>query len=456
MSTVFSIRNTIKSYASSSNILIVATILALACANIPGISEWYTDLWKVPVSLQFGDFNLFSHHGESMNFGQFVNDALMAVFFFTIGLEIKRETLIGELSSFRQALLPIIAACGGMIFPVIVFYSIGVMEHGDFLRGCAIPMATDIAFSLGVLTMLGKRVPISLKVFLTTLAVADDIGGILVIAIFYSQSPDLMLLAISAGIIAVMIIGNFIGIRFKAFYILLGLVVWYLFLNSGIHPTIAGVIVAFTIPATPKVTPKKYIVKIKDNISRFPAIDEKDLDTKTMLNPSQLDWLNEIRDASRKMLSPVQELEDSLHSIVNFFVIPLFAFANAGIFLLNLEPSAAYSGVALAIIGGLVIGKFVGIFTFTWLSIKCGLAHMPSHSNWKMIASVSMLGGIGFTVSLFIATLSYPESGGAHMAELLNDSKLGIILGSLLSGIIGYWMLKKTLPKEPVDAENED
>lgn len=458
MSNIFyTVRNSIKSYASSSNILIVATILALACANIPGISDLYKSVWDIPVRLQIGDFNLFSHHGEPLSLLQFINDAMMAIFFFSIGLEIKRESLIGELSSIRQALLPVIAACGGMIFPVIVFFLIGQAEHGDFIRGCAIPMATDIAFSLGVLTMLGKRVPISLKIFLTTLAVADDIGGILVIAIFYSQTPNLLYLAISAGIIAVLVIGNLLGLRSKAFYLILGLVVWFLFLNSGIHPTIAGVIIALTIPATPRVTPKKYLIKIKENISRFPALDAEDLNTKTMLNHEQMDWLNEIRSSTEKMLSPVQDLENSLQSIVNFFIIPLFAFANAGIFLLDLTPEAVYSGVALSIIGGLVIGKFSGIFLFTWLTIKLKIADMPNHSNWKMIASVSMLGGIGFTVSLFIATLSYPVSQGAHFVELLNDSKLGIILGSVISGFIGYWMLHKTLPKaEELNEEEMD
>lgn len=454
MSNIFySLRTTIKSYASSSNILIVATILALACANIPGISEYYINAWQIPVRLQIGDFNLFSHHGEALTLGAFINDALMAIFFFSIGLEIKREALIGELSSIRQALLPVIAAVGGMILPVLVFFLIGEAEHGDFIRGCAIPMATDIAFSLGVLTMLGARVPVSLKIFLTTLAVADDIGGILVIAIFYSQSPNILLLGISAALIAILIIGNLLGMRNKIFYIAIGIVVWYLFLNSGIHPTIAGVIVAFTIPATPIVTPKKYLIKIKENISRFPALNAEDLESKTMLTHGQLDWLNEIRNSTQKMLSPVQELEDSLQTIVNFYIIPIFAFANAGIFLLDLKPEAIYSGVALSIIGGLVIGKLIGIFSFTWIAVKLGWADMPSQSNWKMIASVAMLGGIGFTVSLFIATLSYPPSLGAHSAELLNDSKLGIIVGSLISGVLGYVMLHKTLPKENVDIE---
>lgn len=457
MSNIFySMRNVIKSYASGSNILIVATVLALIAANLPATAQLYSDLWQIPVGLQIGDFNLFSHNGHPMGLGAFVNDALMAIFFFSVGLEIKREMLIGELASVRQALLPVIAACGGMIFPVLVFYLIGEAEGGDFIRGCAIPMATDIAFSLGVLSMLGKRVPISLTVFLTTLAVADDIGGIIVIAIFYSETPNLLLLGIAALIVAGLLLANKLGIRSRAFYILVGLVVWYLFVNSGIHPTIAGVVIAFTIPANPLVAPKGYLRTIRDRVGRFPVENDEELEAKTMLNPEQLDWLNEVQDLSNKMLSPAQALENQLQKAVNFFILPLFAFANAGIYLADMPISAAYSGVALAIIGGLVIGKFVGIFSFTWLAVICGLSPKPSRSNWKMIAAVSMLGGIGFTVSLFIATLSFPSNGDAHMAQLLNDSKLGIILGSIISGFLGYMMLKLTLPNEAQSDDEAD
>ena len=225
----YTARKTIMQYASGSNVLIVATILAVICANAPFASKYYNALWELPVSLQIGDFNLFSHHGHPMSLMQFINDALMAIFFFNIGLEIKRESLIGELASFRQALLPIIAACGGMIFPVIVYYFLGTTQHGDYLNGMAIPMATDIAFSLGVLTMLGKRVPVSLKVFLTTLAVADDIGGILVIAIFYTTEISLSMLLASAVLYLILLIGNKLNVMNKAFYILIGIAIWYLF-----------------------------------------------------------------------------------------------------------------------------------------------------------------------------------------------------------------------------------
>lgn len=446
----YTAKKTIKNYANGDNILIIATVLALIVANVPALSKYYFELWEQPVSLMIGGFNLFSHHGVNMNMMQFINDALMAVFFFTIGLEIKREVLVGELSSFRQALLPIVAAIGGMVIPVGIFMILG---HGtDYLGGAAIPMATDIAFSLGVLAMLGNRVPISLKIFLTTLAVVDDIGGILVIAIFYSTAIQYTLLLYALGFLVLLVLGTLFHIQSKIYYLVLGGAVWFLFLNSGIHPTIAGVIVAFCIPATPVFAPKKYIITLRDRIGKFPVSQDATLEKKTILSKEQLNWLKEMENASDKVISPLQELEDSLHPIVNYFIIPLFAFANAGIIFQGMEVSAIYSGVGLAIICGLVIGKFLGIFIFSYLAIKLKLAPMPYNSNWKMIAGIAMLGGIGFTVSLFIANLSF-GSMGAEGIELLNDSKLGIILGSLLSGVIGYLFLSKVLPKHGIEEE---
>lgn len=388
-----------------------------------------------------------------MNLLEFINDALMAVFFFSIGLEIKREILVGELSSFRKALLPIIAAIGGMVVPVIIFslFSAGT----DYAGGAAIPMATDIAFSLGVLAMLGKRVPLSLKIFLTTLAVVDDIGGIIVIATFYSTHIELNFLLIAALLLGVLALGAVMSIQSKAFYFLVGAVVWFLFLNSGIHPTIAGVLVAFTVPAKPVFEPMKYIGKIKKSMDHFKieTEEEKALTKRTILTNEQLNWLKEVESASDKVISPLQELEDSLHPFVNYFIIPLFAFANAGIFLLDTDPMSAVEGISLAVICGLVFGKFIGIFTFSWLTVKLRLAPMPAHSNWSMMASVAMLGGIGFTVSLFIATLSF-GGGSAHMTDLLNHAKLGIVIGSLISGILGFIWLHYTLPKTAApDAE---
>mgnify|MGYP001122174569 FL=1 len=450
----FSASQALRRHASGGNILIAATVLALVVANIPGLNGYYFDFWQQEVRLQLGDFNLFSHDGHPMSLLSFINDALMAIFFFSIGLEIKREILVGELSSFKQALLPIVAAIGGMICPVLVYY---FMSRGsDFSGGMAIPMATDIAFSLGVLAMLGKRVPVSLKIFLTTLAVVDDIGGIIVIAVCYSGHIEWMLLVYAAVLLGVLLLGSVAHIKSKIFYLTIGGGVWFLFLNSGIHPTIAGVLVAFCVPATPVFAPKKYVRIIRENIANFRREDDETLVRRTILNHDQLDWLKRIESASDKVISPLQELEDSLHPIVNFFIIPLFAFANAGILLLGMDPASTFEGVSLAIILGLFAGKFAGILSFSWLTVKLRLAPMPAHADWHMMSSVAMLGGIGFTVSLFIATLSFNAAVPEELA-LLEHAKLGIVTGSLLSGIVGFVWLHFTLPKgEAPDAVSED
>ena len=440
----FSARQALRRHASGGNILIVATVLALIVANIPGINDYYFDFWHQEVRLQLGDFNVFSHSGEPMTLLAFINDALMAIFFFSIGLEIKREVLVGELSSFRQALLPIVGAFGGMIVPVVIFY---FMSRGtDYSGGAAIPMATDIAFSLGVLAMLGKRVPLSLKIFLTTLAVVDDIGGIIVIAIFYSTHIELALLGYAAILLGVLLLGSALRIKSKIFYLLIGGVIWFLFLNSGIHPTIAGVLVAFCVPATPVFAPMKYIKIIRKSIAHFSDDEPQDLVRRSILDKEQMNWLKEVESASDKVISPLQDLEDSLHPIVNYFIIPLFAFANAGIFLLDMDPVTIFESISLAVICGLVIGKFVGILSFSWLCVKLGLAPMPAHSDWRMMSAISMLGGIGFTVSLFIATLSF-DASIPHQADLLAHAKLGIVCGSLLSGVIAFLWLHMALPR---------
>ena len=440
----FSARQAIKHHASGGNILIIATVLALVIANIPSFNDYYFSFWDQEVRLQLGDFNVFSHAGEPMSLLAFINDALMAIFFFTIGLEIKREVLVGELSSFKQALLPIVGAFGGMIVPVVIFY---MMSRGtDYVGGAAIPMAPDIAFSLGVLAMLGKRVPLSLKIFLTTLAVVDDIGGIIVIAAFYSTHIELMMLVYALVLFGVLLLGSALRIKSKIFYLGIGGIIWFLFLNSGIHPTIAGVLVAFCVPATPVFAPMKYIKIIRNSIAHFSVDEPEDLVKRSILDKEQMNWLKQVESASDKVISPLQDLEDSLHPIVNYFIIPLFAFANAGIFLLDMDPATIFEGISLAVICGLVIGKFLGILSFSWLCVKLGFAPMPAHSNWSMMASVSMLGGIGFTVSIFIATLSY-DAAIPHQADLLAHAKLGIVCGSVLSGLLAFLWLHFTLPK---------
>ena len=444
MSNLFAVRKTLKNYANGGNVLIFATVLALLVVNLPFLHNFYNSLWTHEIALQVGGFNLFSHHGHPMSIMAFINDALMAIFFFSIGLEIKREVLVGELSSFRQALLPIVAAIGGMGFPVLIFFILG---HGtDYIGGAAIPMATDIAFSLGILSMLGSRVPISLKIFLTTLAVVDDIGGILVIAIFYSTEINFWMLLAAAVLLVILAFGGKFGIQSKLFYFGIGAFVWFLFLNAGIHPTIAGVLIAFTVPARPIYAPKKYIKTIRENIRYFAHEDDEALNSKTILNHDQMNWLKEIESASDKVISPLQDMEDSLHPVVNYLIVPLFAFANAGIYFGDLEFSSIFHGVSLAIIVGLLAGKFLGVFIFSWLTVKLGWAPMPEGCNWKQIASVALLAGIGFTVSLFIANLSF-DTGDPILSPLLDNAKLGILVGSLLAGFGGWLALHYTLPQ---------
>ncbi len=440
----FAARQSLSRHASGGNVLIAATVLALVVANIPAINTDYFEFWNQEVRLQLGDFNIFSHNGEPMTLLAFINDALMAVFFFRIGLEIKREVLVGELSSFRQALLPIMGAIGGMAAPVLIYW---LFARGtDYSGGAAIPMATDIAFSLGVLSMLGRRVPLSLKIFLTTLAVVDDIGGIIVIAAFYSSHINVILLLYAAVLFGLLLLGSWMRIKSKAFYLTVGGIIWFLFLNSGIHPTIAGVLVAFCVPATPVFAPKKYIKIIRSSISHFKGEEDLDLEKRTILGKEQMNWLKQVESASDKVISPLQDLEDSLHPTVNYFILPLFAFANAGILLLGMNPASTFEGISLAIIAGLVLGKFIGIFTFSWLTVRLGLAPMPAHSNWSMMASMSLLGGIGFTVSIFIATLTFNAAEPAQLA-LLDHAKLGIVAGSLLAGLGAFVWLHFTLPK---------
>lgn len=440
----FSARRALSHHATGGNVLMLATLLALIVANIPGINNIYNDFWQQEMRLQIGDFNIFSHAGHPMTVLQFINDALMAIFFFNIGLEIKREILVGELSSIRQALLPIMGAIGGMAFPVGLYF---IMAHGtDYIDGAAIPMATDIAFSLGIIAMLGSRVPSSLKIFLTTLAVVDDIGGIIVIATFYSGHIDLNFIGYAAiGLLILLAGGAAMKIQSKMFYFIIGGVVWFLVLNSGIHPTIAGVLVALCVPAVPVYAPKKYIKVIRENIRKFKEDDDVDLNSRTILSHEQMDWLKEIETASDRVISPLQEMEDQLHPLTDYLIVPLFAFANAGIFLLDINPATVVTGISLAILLSLVAGKFAGILLFSWASVKLGIAPMPERANWRMMSAISLLGGIGFTVSLFIASLTF-DIATAQGAAMLNDAKLGIVAGSLIAGLGGYILLRLTLP----------
>ena len=443
--TNYSFISTFKKYVSSSVVLIFFTVLALVCANIPVVKEWYFSLWQHEVGLSIGNFNFFSHNGHSMNVGQVINDFLMAIFFLSVGLEIKREIRVGELSTREKALLPIIGACGGMAVPVLIFW---LVCPGDAVmqRGLAIPMATDIAFSLGVLSVFKTRVPVGLKVFLAALAVADDLGGIIVIALFYSSHIDVTFLILSAVCVAVMMLANYLKCRAKVFYVLVGLLLWYTMLNSGIHATIAGVITAFCIPATLKKGTGHYLERIRENVNQFPVIDIDERHNTIVLTNNQIHTLKSIESAADKMISPLQDLEDNLHGLINYFVIPLFAFANAGIDLSTMSLGSLFSGVGLAVMLGLVLGKFIGVFSFSWLAIKLKIVSLPANTTWKAFASVCVVCGIGFTVSMFIADLSYSGAGAAG-AALLDQAKLGVLVGSVIAAVLGCLLLGKTLPE---------
>ena len=446
MTTNFSFLSELKLHVSSSMVLIVCTVLALLCANIPVVKDWYNYLWLHDVSVSIGNFNLFSHGGHSMNTIEVINDFLMAIFFLSVGLEIKREIRVGELSTREKALLPIIGACGGMIVPVLLFW-LTCPADAAMQRGLAIPMATDIAFSLGVLSVFSKRVPIGLKVFLAALAVADDLGGIIVIALFYSSDINFLFLGLTAACVAVMVLANILKVRRKAFYVTAGLVLWYLMLNSGIHATIAGVIVAFCVPATLVKGTGHYLERIRAHMNKFPVIDIDEQHNAVVLTNEQIHTLKSIESAADKMISPLQDLEDNLHFPINYIVIPLFAFANAGVDLSVMSLSSLVSGVSLAVIVGLVLGKFIGVFSFSWLAVRMKVVSLPAGTTWKAFASVCVLCGIGFTVSMFIADLSYSGLGAEGFA-LLNEAKLGVLCGSVIAALLGCLLLNRNLPKE--------
>lgn len=440
----YSFLSKFRRHVNSSMVLILFTVLALVCANIPGVKDFYFSLWQHEVSLSIGDFNFFSHGGHALTLGQMINDFLMAIFFLSVGLEIKREIRVGELSTKDKALLPIIGACGGMLMPVIVFYLI-CPSDAAMQRGLAIPMATDIAFSLGVLSVFKTRVPIGLKIFLAALAVADDLGGIIVIALFYSSDINWLFLGLSALCVAVMVLGNILKVRSKSFYVAVGLVLWYMMLNSGIHATIAGVIVAFCIPATLKKGTGHYLERIRHNVNKFPVIEVDEQHNAIVLTNDQIHTLKSIESAADKMISPLQDLEDNLHFLINYIVIPLFAFANAGIDLSQMNMGSLFSGVGLAVMLGLVIGKFLGVLSFSWLAVRLKVVSLPANTSWKAFASVCVVCGIGFTVSMFIADLSYAGIEGG--AALLSQAKLGVLCGSVISAVLGCVLLNKTLPK---------
>lgn len=439
----YSFMSMFKKYVSASFLLVVGAALALIFAN-SSLKEGYFDFWQSIVSISIGDFNFFSHNGHSMTLMQVINDFLMALFFLSVGLEIKREFLVGDLSSPKKAMLPIIGACGGMIFPVLVFWLL-CPEDADMQRGLAIPMATDIAFSLGVLSVFSSRVPTGLKVFLAALAVADDLGGIIVIALFYSSDLHVNFLLLSLLCFAIMFIGNKCKVHNKFFYLLIGLVLWYTMLNSGIHATIAGVITAFCVPSTLQNGTGYYLKRIKDNINSFPVINASKKGA-VIFSREEINKLKSVESAADKLISPLQDLEDNLHGVIGYFVIPLFAFANVGIDFSTMSLGDLFSGVGMPVMAGLVVGKFVGVLLFAWTAVKLGIVALPKGADWRSFSGVCALCGIGLTVSIFIADLSYSSLTG-NGAELLSQAKLGILCGSMISAVIGCVLLQLFLPK---------
>lgn len=427
--------------AGASVLLFLSAIAAAVIAN-SSAAPVYQEFLAHELHFRIGGFNLLSHGGQNLTMLEFINDGLMTVFFLLVGLEIKRELLVGELSSVRKAALPFIAACGGMIVPVVI-YSLVCTPGTDGGQGLAIPMATDIAFSLGVLSLLGSRVPFSLKIFLTAFAVVDDIGGILVIALFYSSHVAYGYLLVAALLYVLLYFIGKRGSTNKTFFLVIGIVIWYLFLQSGIHSTISGVILAFVIPAKPQLNVGKYVEHIRRTINTFPEMGDNSI----VLTNEQIAKLKEVESASDRVISPLQSLEDNLHNAVSYIILPLFAFVNAGVVFSG--GGDVIGGVSIAVALGLLLGKFLGIYSFTWLAVKSGFTFMPQGMNWKNVAGVALLGGIGFTVSLFIANLSF----GTTYPVLLNQAKFGVLSGTLLAGILGYIVLYIVLPKGKQEEE---
>ncbi len=455
----YTFMSTIRKYADGGYFLIASTIVALVVANLPATAQWYQDFWQKPLSLTVGDFNVLSHHGQSLTVGGFISEFLMAIFFLSVGLGLKREIFCGgELSTLRKAMLPVLAAFGGMLIPTLVFaiscYLTGDAQYMDVMeRGMPIPMATDIAFSLGVLSLFSKRVPIGLKVFLAALAVADDLGGILVIAVKYTDHISWPHLGAVALCVLLCWGCSRYRVRSKMAYLSIGIVMWWCMLQSGIHSTIAGVVLAFCIPAKLVHGSKYYIERIRTQINKFPHYEVTAYHKRTpnLLTEEDIQNLRSIESASDNLISPLQDTEDGLRNPINMFIIPLFAFANAGVCFEGMSLVNLFSGVGLGVFLGLVVGKFFGVMLACWLCVKSRLVQLPDGSNWSSMAGVAMLCGIGFTVSMFMSALSYPQTLAEGTPELmhalLNDAKLGILCGTVTSAVLGSIILNKTLPK---------
>lgn len=406
-------------------ILFLCVVVAIFSVN-SSFADTYHHFWEIKFSIGFSNGTL------DYPLHVWINDGLMAIFFFVIGLELKREFMAGELSTFKKASLPMVAALGGMIIPALIYL---LFNSGlDSEHGWGIPMATDIAFALVLLSLAGKHIPSAIKVFLSALAVADDLGAILVIAFFYSTGIELFPLAIAGLLLVILTIANFIGVRNLAFYVIIGFGVWIGFSLSGIHATIAGVLVAFTIPARTKIDEQEYSSVLRKLSHEF---EEEIPSNTTLTTPEQHHTIQKIKRVSTDSETPLQKLEYALHPWVAFGIMPLFALANAGMTLGSDFFTSLFNPVSLGVCIGLVAGKFVGVFSFTWLFIKTGFAGLPNKATWRHVAGVALLAGVGFTMSLFIAGLAF------NTPKEIDQSKYGILFASVVSGTLGLAVLKK-------------
>lgn len=418
-------------------ILMASALIALVLANTP-LSAQYLDILHVHLGFHLGHWTIDKtlHH--------WVNDGLMALFFFVVGLELKREILVGELADIRRATLPIVAAIGGMIIPALCYISVN-MNNEDTLRGWGIPMATDIAFALGVIALLASRVPKALITFLVALAIVDDLGAVIVIAVFYTNHLAWEFLIIAALLTGLLVFMNVIGVRRASVYLFFGFLLWFVFLQSGVHATLAGVITAFTIPAKPKFNPSIFNKRLQDVLAKF---NNSYKDNESILKNQNLSGVVQtLEDGVIGVQTPLQRLEHSLHKPVAFFVLPIFALFNAGITIDFSNALQIFSHpVTLGVSFGLLVGKFIGIAGAAWLAVHFGLASLPKDTTMKHILGAAMLGSIGFTMSIFIAELAF-----ASNAEMIVQAKVGILFSSLVAGISGYLWLR-SLGDEKVSA----
>lgn len=416
----------INNSTTSGIVLFSSAALALILANSPW-KEGFHHIWETTLGFQVGDFSV------SKNLHHWINDGLMAIFFFVIGLELKREIVAGELSDPRNAIMPLLAAVGGMLTPALIYFVINLGGEGS--SGWGIPMATDIAFALGILYLFGDKVPLSLKIFLTALAIVDDLGAVLVIAFFYTSKIDTTSLMTGVGFLVVLIAANRLGIRNTLFYGIIGIGgVWLAFLMSGVHATIAGVLAAFTIPANVKVNEVGYSHIMESLIDRFRKAKPDD---SQMVTSEQFHIIENIQLFSKKALTPLQRLEHAMHPLVAFVIMPIFALANAGITLSADLGSQILSPVAMGVMLGLSAGKLIGIMGAVWLAQKFGWAKLPVELNMSHMWGAAFLASIGFTMSLFITELAFTDP--THIMQ----AKIGILTVSILSSGIAYFILSK-------------